>query len=235
LKCRIRKFSTVGNSFKGILFAIVLFIAGTFTLWWNEGRTVRTGDAIQEARFSCVEMSDITKVDSGLSGKLVHAMGRAETKGILKDSTFGIETNAIGGAEPLNVNIPQEEIDAFNKQIGGATGNTGPAISGSVMNYTPASQAQGQSVGYLHIQSDTVYLGRNPSNPAIGDVRVTFVHVPPKDISVIAVVKGDTFDQFTASNKDQILQNFNGQRQRRRYVRRGGERQQNNGVDSPRR
>ena len=39
-------FSRLGDSFKGIGTGFLLIIAATALLWWNEGRTVRTGDAL---------------------------------------------------------------------------------------------------------------------------------------------------------------------------------------------
>jgi hypothetical protein len=74
---------------------LVLFAAGTWLLWYNEGRSVATGDAIAEARGAVVEMPDISKVDAAFSGKLVHATGFADTKETLEDPLFGLKTTAI--------------------------------------------------------------------------------------------------------------------------------------------
>lgn len=52
----------------------------------------------------------------------------------------------------------------------------------------------------VHVSGSTVYLGRNPGNPQIGDVRVTFQQTPPADVSIIAQVIRNTFEPFTASN-----------------------------------
>ncbi|MBQ3781096.1 MAG: hypothetical protein II801_04835, partial [Bacteroidaceae bacterium] len=69
----------VGNSFKGILTGIVLFIGGTVLLWWNEGRAVKTDKMLNEAEEVTVEMSDISKVDATFDGKLVWATGMTAT------------------------------------------------------------------------------------------------------------------------------------------------------------
>jgi len=49
-----------------------------------------------------------------------------------------------------------------------------------------------------HVQGDTVYLGKSPTSPQIGDVRVTITKVVPADISIIAKVVGNSFEEFTS-------------------------------------
>ena len=88
--------SRLGSSFGGIGMGIVLFIAATALLYWNEGRAVRTGDAIAEAQLATVPLPSITKVDPAFEGKTVYATGRAVTKDVLTDSDFGVKVNAIG-------------------------------------------------------------------------------------------------------------------------------------------
>ena len=39
----------VGNSFKGIGSGILMFLAGTALLWWNEGNFVKMDKALNEA------------------------------------------------------------------------------------------------------------------------------------------------------------------------------------------
>lgn len=81
----------LGSSFKGILFGFVLLIAGTYLLWWNEGRTFKTAGAIGEAELLTQDVSDISKVDSSLEGKLIHATGLATTNETVRDNIFGVE------------------------------------------------------------------------------------------------------------------------------------------------
>jgi hypothetical protein len=83
----------VGNSFKQIGTGFLMFLAGTVLLWWNEGRTVKTGDAIVEAQQATVEMEHPDKMDASLEGKMVHATGNAIANGILNDGTFPVAGN----------------------------------------------------------------------------------------------------------------------------------------------
>ena len=86
--------SKVKGSFQGILWGIILIIAGTIVLWWNEGRAVKTSNALKDFQKNYVEMSDINTLDPALEGKAVHATGVAVTTDTLRDAAFGIVVNA---------------------------------------------------------------------------------------------------------------------------------------------
>ena len=59
---------------------------------------------------------------------------------------------------------------------------------------------------YVHVQGNIVYLGRSPSSPNTGDVRVIYNEVKPAAISIMATVAGDTFEPFRASNGNTFSQ-----------------------------
>lgn len=88
-------FARLEKSFGGIGLGIVLIVLATWLLYWNEGRAVRTGDAIEEARMQTVALPEISKLDPAFDGKLVYATGRATTDDILTDSMFDITAKAI--------------------------------------------------------------------------------------------------------------------------------------------
>ena len=52
----------------------------------------------------------------------------------------------------------------------------------------------------VHSSGSTIYLGSNPGNPQIGDVRISFKQILPAEISIIAQVSGNTFSQYKATN-----------------------------------
>lgn len=85
----------VGNSFRGIGSGILLFIAATVLLWWNEGRAVKTTKMLNEAQGAYVEMEDPGKIDPALDGELVHATAVATTQDSLIDARFGFGATAI--------------------------------------------------------------------------------------------------------------------------------------------
>ena len=84
----------LGDSFKGIITGLALFIAGFPLLFWNEGRAVaraKSLDAGQKAVVSVV----VDAVDPANEGKLVHVSGLATTKDVLSDAVFGVTSTAI--------------------------------------------------------------------------------------------------------------------------------------------
>jgi len=87
--------SRVGNSFRGIGAGIMLFLAGTALLWWNEGRAVKTEKMLEEAASNYVEMENPNKKDASLDGELVCGTAMATTEDSLTDAQFGIGAKAI--------------------------------------------------------------------------------------------------------------------------------------------
>ena len=75
---RISWGSRLGSSFKGILFGLVLFVAGFPFLFWNEGNAVKTAKAIDEGEGACVSLESNEKVDPEMEGKLVHLTGKGQ-------------------------------------------------------------------------------------------------------------------------------------------------------------
>ena len=270
-------FSRLGNSFKGIGTGILLIVAATVLLWWNEGRTVRTGDAIAEAQMVTEPIPSIDKIDSAFEGKMVYATGRAVTKDELTDPVFGVKVNAIklrrkveyyqwvehrrsekrqklgGGEETVTTYTYSREwvnhpVDSQSfKQMMGHENKTriqteavdwlAPNVTFGAYRFTAfltrsiggekpldisltdtqraelqkaffapnasldASQVVGQQgASMIHTQTNTIYVGREPGSPSIGDVRVTFFETPAAEVSILAKVNGDTFVPFRASN-----------------------------------
>lgn len=87
-------FSRLGNSAKGMLTGLVIFILGFPLLFWNEGRAVKTAKALEEGEGAVVSVAS-DKIDPANEGKLVCFNGQAVTPAILVDEKFGIATNAL--------------------------------------------------------------------------------------------------------------------------------------------
>ena len=85
----------VGNSFKAIGSGILLFLAGTALLWWNEGRAVKTEKMLDEAGSAYVEMENPNKKDASLEGELICGTALATTEDSLVDNEFGVGAKAI--------------------------------------------------------------------------------------------------------------------------------------------
>ncbi|WP_299077371.1 TMEM43 family protein [uncultured Fretibacterium sp.] len=291
--------SRLGGAFKGMVTGIVLVVVGTILLYWNEGRTVKTGGAINEARSVAVKVDDISRVDPALAGKVIYATGRADTRDVLTDPIFGASATAIdisrrveyyqwqehsrqetrkklgggeetvttytytrewvggpidsgsfkdpeyqgrnkvlasyedetlyapnvtfggytlpdflkrsiGGAVPLDLVLDEDRKKAIFEGLSVEPGPVGNAALPAVSSSDPASLDAALMGGvsgvvppqdrYVHAQGNVLYLGEKPGSPQVGDIRVTFTQTPPADVSIIAQVAGNTFEEFTATN-----------------------------------
>ena len=88
-------FTRIKEAFGGIITGIVLIVFATWLLWWNEGRTFKTAGAIGEAELVTQEVQDISHVNPELEGKVIHAIGRADTQEVVRDAVFGVSAQAI--------------------------------------------------------------------------------------------------------------------------------------------
>lgn len=79
----------------GFLGGFILVIAGIMLLWFNEGRTVKTQSAINEALKSYKDVTS-KKIDESNEGKLIATTGKIDLgdSSVLTDSKFKISINA---------------------------------------------------------------------------------------------------------------------------------------------
>lgn len=87
-------FSRLGNSIGGIFVGILLILASSALLYWNEGRYVREAAGLSEGKGSVQEIQE-SKVDPAMEGKLVHLSGTTKAGSALEDSAFGVSAKAI--------------------------------------------------------------------------------------------------------------------------------------------
>jgi hypothetical protein len=87
-------FSRIGDSIKGILVGVVLFIAAFPLLWLNEGRSVKRYKALNEGEAVTVHV-DSQAIDPAMEGKLVHTTGKAVTDEVLQDSQFPVSDTVL--------------------------------------------------------------------------------------------------------------------------------------------
>lgn len=299
----------VSNSLRGIGFGFLLLLGGTALLWWNEGRTVKTTQMLEEAQSEAVHVEDVSKPDSSLNGKLIHATAFTQTKDSLNDLTFGVgcvaiqldrkvqyyqwvehsetettdktggsqETvttyyykrewtgspvnsqefkdsdyqnknfvlmdienksymaenvtfgayklpkdliSSISGTVPMELNLRDEQLSEWNRDIketlestSASTVNNTAAVAGETSTTvegdsakvetvaaTETGQAVKQDYDYVHVNGNVLYFGKNPNNPQVGDMSVTFTKIMPGEASVIAVVSGNNLQSYVAKN-----------------------------------
>lgn len=125
--------SRLGNAFKGILVGIVLFVIGFPVLFWNEGNSVRTAKALAEGEGACIPLESVEKIDPDYEGKLVHAIGKADTGDILADGDFGLSETAIRLERKVEMFQWDEDSSTTEKKnLGGSVTKTTTYTYGKV-------------------------------------------------------------------------------------------------------
>ena len=250
--------SRLGRSLKGIVSGLLLFVAATALLWWNEGRAVKTSKMLKSAESVCVDVADVSAVDPGLNGQMIHATAVAKTDETVADPDYGVSVNAIrlareveyyqwvehsqsqtkdklgGGQEtvttytysrewvgaPVNsanfhdpnyqgsnsvrLTVQDKVVSAAKVDFGGYV--LPPALANAIPADTPvrlpAELANGTDT---YVSGNVVYYGENPSSPAVGDVRVTFMQADGGEASILAQVTGNTFEAFKHKNGKSLM------------------------------
>lgn len=87
-------FQRITSSFAGIIFGIILFIAGLVLLWWNEGRSVAVQKSLQEGRAAVVSV-EADQVLPDHENKLVRLSGDLDFQDAPVDSQIGVTADAV--------------------------------------------------------------------------------------------------------------------------------------------
>lgn len=87
-------FSRLKDSFFGALFGLLLFAAAFFLLWTNEGRALKTADALREVQKTVTVLSG-AEVSPQNEGKLIYVSGSGKTAELLADPSLGVSVNAV--------------------------------------------------------------------------------------------------------------------------------------------
>ncbi len=250
--------SRLGSSLKGIVTGLLLFVAASALLWWNEGRAVKTSKMLKSAESVCVDVADVSAVDPALNGQMIHATAVAKTDETVADPDYGVSVNAIrlvreveyyqwvehsqsktrdklgGGQEtvttytysrewvgsPVNsanfhdpnyqgsnsvrLTVQDNVVSAAKVDFGGYVLPQAmvSSIPASTPVALPAELANGTDT---YVSGNVVYYGENPSSPAVGDVRVTFLQADGGEASILAQVTGNTFEPFRHKNGKSLM------------------------------
>ncbi len=117
-------FSRIGEAFKGILFGLALFVLSFVLLFWNEGRAVKTYQALQEGSRTVVAAS-AERVEMANEGKLVHIAGKTSTEATLTDPVFQVSAKALKLSRLSEMYQWQESSSSkTEKKLGGGTETT---------------------------------------------------------------------------------------------------------------
>ena len=114
-------FSRLKSAFTGIFVGILLVIAASVLLFWNEGRAVKRYKTLVEGA-GLVLSVPAARVDAENEGKLVHITGKAVTKEVLKDPLLGVAVNALRLVRKVEMLQWSQKSDSeTKKKVGGST------------------------------------------------------------------------------------------------------------------
>jgi hypothetical protein len=117
-------FGRIGESIKGILFGLLLFIIAFPLLFWNEGRAVKRYKTLKEGGGAVVSVA-ADRLDKANEGKLIHVTGKAVTDAELSDPEFGAAANALKLKRSVEMYQWKEASQSTTKKkIGGGTETT---------------------------------------------------------------------------------------------------------------
>ena len=202
-------FSRIGNSIKGILVGIVLFLVAFPLLFWNEGRAVKTYKTLKEGAGKVVTIDSQT-VDPANNGKLVHLTGKATTDERLTDDLFDVSANAIKLKRQVQMyQWKEQKKSKKRKKVGGSTETV------TTYNYTKA-----WSSGPINSDSFKKISGHeNPKQMAVSNERITAndVTLGAFDLSNSLVQKIDAYEKLGVDDTAKIpeslsdeVKNYNG-------------------------
>ncbi len=87
-------FSRIRDSLVGVLFGLLIFVGSFLLLWFNEGRTVKTAEALREIAKTVLALP-APEVSPRNEGQLIYVTGTASTGETLRDPSLGISAPAI--------------------------------------------------------------------------------------------------------------------------------------------
>ena len=112
--------SRLGNSLKGILAGLAVFVLAFPVLFWNEGRTVHRAKALAEGESVCEESPETP--DVALDGKLVHVTAEAVSDETLADDLFPVSVTGIRLRRVVEMYQWEEDSKSETKKnLGGST------------------------------------------------------------------------------------------------------------------
>ncbi|TVR02513.1 MAG: hypothetical protein EA398_07200 [Deltaproteobacteria bacterium] len=89
-------FQRLGDSIKGIVVGLIIFLLAFPLLFWNEGRAVKTAKSLSEGAAAVISVP-ASPVDPGNDGRLIHVVAPVEVSETLRDDVFGIEATGATG------------------------------------------------------------------------------------------------------------------------------------------
>ncbi len=127
----------------------------------------------------------------------------------VKEATLGgyaMGENLLHGlrdARPLDLRVSPEQLEALHVSML-EEAKKALHVSDSVEVYLKALQ-EGDSPRILaKIVDNTLYLGNDPNDPQLGDIRLSFDVIPEQEVSTLAVIHGSSIDAYEDARGEAI-------------------------------
>ena len=151
-----------------------------------------TADPINSSRFKDPDYQNVNNVIWEIEDMRVIASNVSFGTYILPELFISdIVSKQSDNVSPLMISADNPALKQLNENVMKALGD----------NVRPEAAQVKDSLAYVHVFGNQVYIGFNPSNPSIGDIRLTFEQLSPScNISLIAVPTNGTFTTFQAKH-----------------------------------
>ena len=151
-----------------------------------------TADPINSSRFKDPDYQNVNNVIWEIEDMRVIASNVSFGTYILPELFISdIVSKQSDNVSPLMISADNPALKQLNENVMKALGE----------NVRPEAAQVKDSLAYVHVFGNQVYIGFNPSKPSIGDIRLTFEQLAPScNISLIAVPTNGTFTTFQAKH-----------------------------------
>jgi hypothetical protein len=195
-------FDRITGSLTGIIFGFILFIIGICLIFWNEGRIVKTANALHEGEKSVIAVNS-DSINQDNNGKLIHISGNVTTGESIHDVSTGVFTNALRLSR--NIEIYQwieTKHSHTDKKLGGGTETT--------TTYSYEQKWVPKSINSINFREAAAHKNSGSlllSNEVIlaKDANLGAFHLPPQAISKM---KGDTTFDLTQDDLEKLPVNL---------------------------
>ena len=151
-----------------------------------------TADPINSSRFKDPDYQNVNNVIWEIEDMRVIASNVSFGTYILPELFISdIVSKQSDNVSPLMISADNPALKQLNENVMKALGD----------NVRPEAAQVKDSLAYVHVFGNQVYIGFNPSKPSIGAIRLTFEQLAPScNISLIAVPTNGTFTTFQAKH-----------------------------------
>lgn len=151
-----------------------------------------TADPINSSRFKDPDYQGVNNVIWEIEDMRVIASNVSFGTYILPELFISdIVSKQSDNVSPLMISADNPALKQLNENVMKALGD----------NVRPEAAQVKDSLAYVHVFGNQVYIGFNPAKPSIGDIRLTFEQLAPScNISLIAVPTNGTFTTFQAKH-----------------------------------